>query len=177
MKTTLTNAMHIQKPVFLSSALMFLLFPLAVLSNTCVTPENLNSDSESAKAGKQNVNTTAETTTATDGDILVMEPENACVFSYDTKGNAIFVKLFKSRIGDYLQYTQIPLKWFMSHQKNEHANADPGQIPNNGWESNISFDMSAGFLNDKSSRIPGQYFALSGHLNRFSVGIILILTA
>jgi len=177
MKTQLTLIKILSRTRMLTSLMLLVFIPGTLLSNTTSTPDDKMFDAKSAETDKEKVNLNAEKTTTNCDDVLVMEQENSCMFSYDTKGNAIFIKLFKSRIGDYLQYTQIPVKWLRTHQKNLAGDFDVEPSQNEGWDSNIGFDMSAGFLNDKASEIPGQYFALSGHLNRFSIGIILILTA
>lgn len=175
MKIQNINLSIVPKIGFWTLSAMLLFIHSTGLSNTVKTPSDLLVKTEAGKDDKENVAGDSKTC-QNDDETLSIQENNGLLFSFDTKGNGIFIKLFKKNMGNYLQFTQLPVKWIAEHRNNEVPETEINDNDKNCWSSNISFDINAGFMHHAGNTETEQYIAVSGQLNRFYVGIILILT-
>lgn len=107
------------------------------------------------------------------------QKDKSLIIQNDKFGDAIFIKLFEKKIGNFLSLTQIPIKCF-AFRKNKNSN-NPNEFiekeNNNNWNTNIELEFNMGFLNNEETLCPNQYIAVSGHINRFNIMLVLILNS
>jgi len=175
MKKITIDLKLVQKFIFLTLCAMFMFIQNKAFSVNVNNPTDLLLKMASDENIEEKISDKNKTHQSGE-ETIVLDENNGYLFSFDTKGNGILIKLFKKNMGNYLQFTQLPVKWIAKHRNNNVTDVETGNNDNDGWSSNINFDIKAGFIHHAVDTEAEQYIAVSGQLNKFYVGIILILT-